>query len=61
MWIIETYSERRYLGPTVPWVFASRDAAEWYIQHRCDTTYNWRYIATLWPVYSLSDIQSFTA
>lgn len=61
IWLVHTYhkTERRYLGLAVPWGFKSRDAAQWWIEHRADKA--WRYESEQIPVYSLKDVQSFTA
>ena len=60
-YILETYKNGRYLGHTVPWIFETRAAAEWYAANRCDHGAGYTYRSTMWPVYTLGQVQEFTA
>lgn len=61
VWIVETYRDAQYVGMAISWAFKSKDAAEWWIANRADKSLGFRYYASQLPVYSLEDIQSFTA
>ncbi len=62
IWIVHAYSGTRYLNVAVPWGFKSREAAQWWVDNRADHSYpEQRYALEQIPLYSLEDIQSFTA
>ena len=58
--IVEAYSDRRYLGLAVNWVFASREAAKWYIAHLAGNTRGVTYVASRCPCYTLEALQDLT-
>lgn len=59
IWIVNAYKDGRFIALSVPWAFKSRGAAEWWIANRADRGFT--HYAEQWPVYSLEDVQSFTA
>lgn len=61
VWLVHTYRNGQYLGLAVTWAFASKEAADFWIENRADHTSNWRYVPEMMPGYNLDQVKSFTA
>lgn len=61
IWVVHCYRGTQYLCMAVPWAFKGKDAADYWIAHRADKLSGLRYVAEQLPVYTLADVQSFTA
>lgn len=61
IWVVEIRRGNQYLGLAIDWTFDSKITAQWWIDNQALRLDTFQYTMRQLPVYSLEDIQRFTA
>lgn len=60
VYIVHTHSKTgAYLGIAIDWAFQSREAAQWWVDHKADQELGWQYKINAMPLYDLATVKQF--